>query len=117
MGRVKACGSLVNRERHRFRARWLGALQHATIPLCLIDGVQDPISGADIVRRWRELLPGHRAVELNAIGHYPQWESPARVLTEAQEFFLELTYPAVNTAVSPTGRLRKRPALPADDLA
>jgi pimeloyl-ACP methyl ester carboxylesterase len=77
------------RERHQFRARWLGALQQAAIPLCLINGVQDPISGANIVRRWRELLPGHRAVELNAIGHYPQWESPARVLVEVQEFFKE----------------------------
>ena len=80
------------RERRQFRARWVGALQQATIPLCLVNGVEDPISGANIVRRWRELLPDHRVAELNAIGHYPQWESPARVLAEAREFFSESTH-------------------------
>jgi len=80
------------RERRQFRARWVGALQQAAIPLCLVNGVEDPISGASIVRRWRELLPDHRVVELNAVGHYPQWERPARVLVEVQEFFSESTH-------------------------
>lgn len=75
------------RERHQFRSRWIGALQNATIPLCLINGVDDPISGASIVKRWRELLPQSRVVELQNIGHYPQWEDPESVLIEAQLFF------------------------------
>ena len=74
------------RERRRFRERWVGALLHAGIPLCLIDGVEDPVSGASIVRRWRELLPGTAAVELDGVGHYPQWESSARVLAALLEF-------------------------------
>jgi pimeloyl-ACP methyl ester carboxylesterase len=74
------------RERRRFRERWVGALVHAGIPLCLIDGVEDPVSGASIVRRWRELLPGAAAVELDGIGHYPQWEASARVLAALLEF-------------------------------
>jgi pimeloyl-ACP methyl ester carboxylesterase len=74
------------RERRRFRERWVGALVHAGIPLCLIDGVQDPISGASIVRRWRELLPGATAVELDGVGHYPQWEVPSRVLAALHAF-------------------------------
>lgn len=73
-------------ERHRFRARWVGALEQAEIPLCLIDGIDDPISGATIVRRWRELLPNAGDVELAGVGHYPQWEDPARVLAAFRAF-------------------------------
>jgi pimeloyl-ACP methyl ester carboxylesterase len=68
------------RERRRHRARWVGALQHATVPLRLIDGLHDPISGAHMVRRYRELVPQPDVVELPRIGHYPQLESPREVL-------------------------------------
>ena len=74
------------RERRVFRERWLEALQHAGIPLCLIDGVADPISGASIVQRWRELLPNASVVALDGVGHYPQWEAPARVLAAFRAF-------------------------------
>lgn len=67
-------------ERRRHRERWVGALQGAEVPICLIDGVEDPISGATIVRRWRELLPRAPVFELDGVGHYPQWEAPERVL-------------------------------------
>lgn len=74
------------RERRLNRARWVGALQNATIPLCLINGVKDPISGVSIVKRWRELLPNALVVELQDVGHYPQWEAPERVLAAAKQF-------------------------------
>ena len=75
------------RERHQFRTRWLGALQNAAIPLSLINGVDDPISGINIVKRWRELLPNTLVAELENVGHYPQWEVPEKVLFEVQKFF------------------------------
>ncbi|HWR95324.1 MAG TPA: alpha/beta hydrolase [Arenimonas sp.] len=68
------------RERRTHRARWVGALQEGGIPLSLINGLDDPISGAGIVKRWRELLPDSMVVELPGIGHYPQWEAPEQVL-------------------------------------
>jgi pimeloyl-ACP methyl ester carboxylesterase len=74
------------RERREFRERWLDALLHAGIPMCLIDGIADPISGASIVRRWRELLPNAAVVELDGVGHYPQWEAPAQVLAAFRAF-------------------------------
>jgi pimeloyl-ACP methyl ester carboxylesterase len=74
------------RERKIFRERWLQALQNATIPLCLINGIDGPISGASIVKRWRELLPHSPVVELHGVGHYPQWEEPKQVLMEVQNF-------------------------------
>jgi pimeloyl-ACP methyl ester carboxylesterase len=74
------------RERRVFRERWLTALQQADIPLCLINGLADPISGASIVRRWRELLPQATVVELDGVGHYPQIEAADRVLAAFLRF-------------------------------
>ncbi len=74
------------RERSQYRERWVGALQRADIPLCLVDGIEDPISGATIVRRWRELLPAAPVFELDGVGHYPQWEAPERVLAALEAF-------------------------------
>ena len=72
------------RERRINRTRWVSAMQDANIPLCLINGVEDPISGATMVKRWRELVPSAPVVVLQDVGHYPQWEDPQRVL---QAFF------------------------------
>jgi pimeloyl-ACP methyl ester carboxylesterase len=74
------------RERHLRRERWVGALEYAGIPLCLIDGTVDPVSGASIVARWRELLPAAPVFELDGIGHYPQWEAPADVVSAFVDF-------------------------------
>ncbi|CAN5310734.1 alpha/beta hydrolase [soil metagenome] len=74
------------RERTRHRERWVGALQRADIPICLMDGIEDPISGASIVRRWRDLLSAAPVFEFDGVGHYPQWEAPARVLAALETF-------------------------------
>jgi pimeloyl-ACP methyl ester carboxylesterase len=68
------------RERHRHRARWTSALQQAGIPLHLIIGERDPISGKTIAGRWQELLPNSPITRLADLGHYPQWEAPEQVL-------------------------------------
>ena len=67
-------------ERRDQRARWVGALQHARIPLKLIVGAVDPISGAHMAARYRELVPHADITLLDAIGHYPQVEAPDAVL-------------------------------------
>jgi len=68
------------RERRRHRQRWTAALQQAGIPLHLIVGDRDPISGKTIAERWQTLLPGSALTVLDGVGHYPQWEAPERVL-------------------------------------
>lgn len=73
-------------ERHRHRERWVGALQHAGIPIALINGLEDPISGRSIVARWRELLPQAPVFELPGVGHYPQLEAPAELLAAFDQF-------------------------------
>jgi pimeloyl-ACP methyl ester carboxylesterase len=73
-------------ERRRQRERWVGALQKSAVPLRLINGLVDPISGRHMVERYRELIPHPDIVELERIGHYPQVEAPARVLQAVMEF-------------------------------
>ena len=73
-------------ERRQFRARWVGALLTAKAPLRLIDGLADPISGANMVQRYRELVPQPDVVELAHVGHYPQLESPDAVAAAFLDF-------------------------------
>jgi len=67
-------------ERRANRERWVGALQQARIPLRVIDGPDDPVSGRHMVERYRELVPNPDTVLLQGIGHYPQVECPQGVL-------------------------------------
>ncbi|MFM8911919.1 MAG: alpha/beta fold hydrolase, partial [Flammeovirgaceae bacterium] len=73
-------------ERRANRERWLKALQHATCPLLLIDGINDPVSGAHMVKRYCELVPQSLVVEIQNCGHYPQLEKPKEVLESYCEF-------------------------------
>jgi len=76
-------------ERRRFRERWVGALTKAyrdNIPLRLIDGADDPVSGRHMSTRYRELVPNADVMLLNGIGHYPQIEAPLEVLRGFQGF-------------------------------
>lgn len=81
----KLLGYIAERREHR--QRWVGALLEAGCPLALINGVDDPISGRSIVRRWRELLPEAPVLELEGVGHYPQLEAPAQVLAALDEIW------------------------------
>ncbi|WP_069166635.1 alpha/beta fold hydrolase [Nocardia altamirensis] len=73
-------------ERRQHRERWVGALRDAPIPTRLIDGLLDPVSGAHMVRRYRELIPEPDVVELAKVGHYPQVEAPKDVLAAFLDF-------------------------------
>lgn len=73
-------------ERRRHRERWVGALLHAGVPIALINGLDDPISGRSIVARWRELLPAAPVFELAGVGHYPQVEAPDEVTRAYGDF-------------------------------
>lgn len=67
-------------ERRRHRTRWVDALLEPPYPIHLVNGSLDPVSGAHMVQRLRQ-LGGLAAVdELPDIGHYPHWEAPERVV-------------------------------------
>jgi pimeloyl-ACP methyl ester carboxylesterase len=74
------------RERRTHRERWLDAMQRCDIPLRLVVGLDDPISGLSIARRYRALMPVADVVELAGVGHYPQIEDPDAVVQAVEEF-------------------------------
>jgi len=74
-------------ERRANRARWVGAITGATIPIRFINGLEDPVSGAHAVARYRELVPDPNVVELARVGHYPQVEAPEAVTVAVLDHF------------------------------
>lgn len=81
-------------ERREQRERWVGALLNATLPLLVINGSQDPVSGDHLVTRLLELEPSLNVVRLPHAGHYPQVEAPDDVLR---------AYLAFNAGSGPSG--------------
>ena len=73
-------------ERRVNRERWVTAMQATAVPLRVIDGAVDPISGAHMVARYRELIAKPDTVLLEGIGHYPQTEAPDQVLAHYLQF-------------------------------
>ena len=74
-------------DRIQHRERWVSALQTSSIPLALINGSVDPVSGGHMVARYKELeCRLDYCAELPTIGHYPQVEAPEDVLTHYQIF-------------------------------
>ena len=73
-------------ERRCHRNRWVQALQNARQPMRLISGTADPVSGAAMARRYRELIAAPDVVSLRNIGHYPHFECPWEVFGAYREF-------------------------------
>lgn len=73
-------------ERHLHRERWVTALQQSTVPLKLINGGADPVSGRHLYDYFRKMMPQAEAVCFPEIGHYPQTEAPQEVLAEVLPF-------------------------------
>lgn len=68
------------KERSTQQERWTKALTECVVPLRLINGADDPISGAHMAERFKELVPNPDVAMIRNIGHYPQVESPDQVL-------------------------------------
>lgn len=77
------------KDRRQHRSRWVNALKDTKAPLALINGSSDPISGAHMVTRYRELIGKGTIVEMSDIGHYPQLEAPEEVTSHVLSFFQE----------------------------
>jgi pimeloyl-ACP methyl ester carboxylesterase len=74
-------------ERKIYRERWVGALNNDLVPLRVINGPADPISGKHMVARYKEIVTDPDVVMLaDGIGHYPQVEDPEGVLKAFLDF-------------------------------
>lgn len=78
-------------DRIEHRQRWLTPLQQSPVPLALINGSADPVSGKHLTERYQQL--GCRLDhlhELSKIGHYPQLESPASIANSYTGFLQKI---------------------------
>ena len=75
------------RDRRENRERWISAIGDFSGLVAVINGSYDPVSGAHMVARFKELL-GEPAFlrEYPDIGHYPALEAPERVANDYLEF-------------------------------
>ena len=73
-------------ERRVNRERWVGVLEQPVIPMRLINGIEDPVSGLHAAVRYEELVPNADIVYLENTGHYPHVEDPEAVLAAFLEF-------------------------------
>lgn len=81
-------------DRKTHRDRWVGALVDASVPVRLVNGPEDPVSGRHAAERWRELVPNPDVVLLDGIGHYPQLEDPDGVWDACVAFHDRLGTPS-----------------------
>ncbi len=89
------------KQRRQFRERWVDALKQRRIPIGLINGSYDPISGAHMVNRYKEVVGNPlMIISLQAIGHYPQWEAPQQLCDAYRQYLGGLT-PVVEPASTP----------------
>lgn len=73
-------------ERRIYRERWVMPLVNAVVPLRLINGMEDPVSGKHAADRFAEVIPNADIVLLENSGHYPHVETPKEVLKAFFEF-------------------------------
>lgn len=75
-----------NEEReHKYKA-WESALAAFDGPLQLIWGLDDPVSGIEVLKPARSRLPNAEIVELSGVGHYPHLELPTQVASCLDRF-------------------------------
>ena len=66
-------------------------MQQSTIPVAVINGSVDPVSGAHMVARYKALnCRLDYLAELPLIGHYPQVEAPSSVLKHYETYLQSL---------------------------
>lgn len=74
-------------DRRNNRERWIDAIRDFNGAVALINGSFDPVSGAHMISRYKELLePPDFLRELSEIGHYPAVEAPDVTASAYLEF-------------------------------
>ncbi|MGB0908282.1 MAG: alpha/beta fold hydrolase, partial [Maricaulaceae bacterium] len=78
-------------DRKTHRSRWVAALKDAKMPLGLINGSVDPVSGAHMIAHYKDIIGEPDFLrELADIGHYPQVEDADAVTKFYLEFLSQL---------------------------
>ncbi len=72
-------------DRVLFWHRWVGALQQSQLPINILWGAEDPITGPEVAELHHAESPGSKLTVLDNVGHYPMLEAPERWTTALQE--------------------------------
>lgn len=88
---VNGRGALARRirymaERKKHAARWINAIRNAKLPMMLINGLADPVSGAHAADGFAKLVPKAKLARLPEIGHFPLIEAPETVAELVHKF-------------------------------
>lgn len=68
-------------QRKQHRERWVGAIIDSSIPIKLIAGSKDPISGQHMIDHYRKLIADANITTMPMLGHYPQIEDANAITT------------------------------------
>lgn len=77
-------------ERRLYRERWVNAMEQTKIPVQMINGPLDPISGRHLAEAFALRNPKARVDSLEGIGHYPQVEAPQKVAALYLDFLRKI---------------------------
>lgn len=86
-------------ERRTYRERWVMPLVNAVVPIRLINGIEDPVSGKHVADRFAEVVQDADIVLLENSGHYPHVETPKEVLKAFFEFHDNLWAKTANKSI------------------
>ncbi|WP_201556417.1 alpha/beta fold hydrolase [Psychrobacter sp. 72-O-c] len=73
-------------QRKQYRERWVGAIINSTVPVKLIAGAKDPISGQHMIDNYRKLIPNANITVMPELGHYPQIEDATAITAAYLQF-------------------------------
>ncbi|WP_448212704.1 alpha/beta fold hydrolase [Colwellia sp. MEBiC06753] len=78
-------------DRHQHTGRWVKALKDTKLPMIMINGTEDPISGNHACDVIAETLPHMKLIRLPEIGHFPIIEAPQLCVKAMTDFYRELS--------------------------
>ena len=77
-------------ERKTYLKRWRAPIENPQIPMAMINGIEDPISGNKTALFFQKLQPKSYTFFLENSGHYPHIETPKEVLKAFFKFHKSL---------------------------
>lgn len=78
------------KDRKQNKARWEKALTETQVPLLFLNGSEDPVSGAHLMKALQSMnFTNAKFQSFEKLGHYPQWEGPEQVYQAIRDFFPE----------------------------
>ncbi|AXT50583.1 alpha/beta hydrolase [Aquimarina sp. BL5] len=73
-------------ERKVYGQRWVNAIEQTCVETKMINGIDDPVSGLQIINAYLKRISPKSGIKLANIGHYPQLENPEKVYQEIYSF-------------------------------